>query len=55
VKNKTTIIKKMYMTLLKSFSALALVVAIVDVNALHCFGVVHQPKLPKSADKLKLK
>ena len=55
MKKKTSAIKKMYMALLKSVSALALMVAVVDVNVLTCFGLVHQPKLPESANRLKIK
>jgi len=48
-----TIIGTMSLQVLKAITAFAFVATVIDVNALSCFGMLHQPKLPKSADKLK--
>jgi len=47
--------KKMYLSFFKAVSTFALALTVVDVNALGCFVMFHQPKLPKSADRLKIK
>ena len=47
--------KAVQLKLVKLLSACAFAFTVVDVNALGCIALFHQPKLPPSADKLKIK
>ena len=47
--------KAVQLKLVKLLSAFAFVFAVVDVNALTCIALLHQPKLPPSADRLRIK
>ena len=46
---------KMSVLFIKAVSTFAIVITTVDVNTLFCTGILHQPKLPKSVEKLKIK
>ena len=52
---KNAKLKTIQLKLVKLLSACAFVFAVIDVNALGCIALLHQPKLPPSADKLRIK